>query len=116
MKKKSFNHGLFLTGSIIKRTILVAMVTMIVLLGVCYYLNQEIIKKVNLNVQNLITNKNDYSANILTSSELPSNITENTYLTKGTYTVSNDLMISYGVTLEVEAGTIIQFSNYKKMT
>ena len=53
---------------------------------------------------------------VLTGGVIPEEITENTVLKKGEYTVNTNLVIAEDVTLEVEAGSVITFAYKKVMT
>ena len=80
-----------------------------------YDFNRNLIDANKIVESQYVIEGNSYFDKILTGGKLPSIITEDTYLTKGTYTAGN-LLIQEGVTLEVEAGTTIIFGENIKIT
>ena len=52
---------------------------------------------------------------VLEGGTLSGTLTENTYLSKGDYTISTDLIIPEGIILEIQEGSNITFSYNKKI-
>ena len=88
-----------------KKIRLLVGIILIVLMGTQYLNNIQKIK------ETFVVTSEIYATNVLNGGTLPSTITSDTLLTSGTYTINSSLTVAAGVTLEVEAGTVINLAN-----
>ena len=102
-----------------KKKVIFAIVicTIVAILG-GYYNNhkqfdvKEIERKIALEDNTVEENETEDVVIISPGDTIPSEIVQNTKITKGSYTIKTDLIVNEGITLEVEAGSTLNFKGY----